>query len=344
MDALLNAPLLIVDDFEPNVRLLCVILERAGHSRIYTTTDSREVTALVNSVEPDLILLDLHMPDPDGFTILRQLAARTAADDYFPVLVITADITESAKEQVLALGAKDFLSKPFNVTEVVLRVRNLLQARLLHLQQRRLNETLEQKVQERTRDLEAAQFEILDRLALVSDFRDDVTGEHARRVGQSAAHLARSLGLPPAEADLYRWAAPLHDIGKVGIRDAILLKPGRLTPEEFERMKAHTTIGARLLTGSRFPVLQLGEEIALTHHERWDGKGYMGLAGDDIPLSGRIVSVCDVFDALTQKRPYKPAWPVDQALAEIISQRGLMFEPRVVDAFLSLPTRLRTPD
>jgi len=337
MDRLLDAPILIVDDQEPNVILLHTVLERAGHSRLHTTTDSREVLDLVDKIEPDIILLDLHMPDPDGFAILNQLAARTADDDYLPILVITADISESAKEHALILGAKDFLSKPFNATEAVLRVRNLLQARLLHLHQRRLNKTLEQKVRERTRNLEEAQFEILDRLALVSDFRDDVTGEHARRVGQLAALLARSLGMPPSEADLYRWAAPLHDIGKVGIRDAILLKSGQLTTEEFERMKAHTTIGARLLTGSRFPILQLGEAIALNHHERWDGKGYAGLAGDDIPLAGRIVSVCDVFDALTHERPYKQAWPVDRALAEIASQRGLMFEPRLVDAFLSLP-------
>jgi len=344
MDPILDAPVLIADDQEPNIILLRSILEHAGHSRVHSTTDSRQVLDLVDEVEPDLILLDLHMPDPDGITILRQLAARSGVDDYLPVLVITADVAESAKEQALTLGAKDFLTKPFSATEAVLRVRNLLQTRLLHLQQRKLNQSLEQKVRERTRDLEEAQFEILDRLALVSDFRDDVTGEHARRVGQSAALLARSLGMRPSEADLYRWAAPLHDIGKVGIRDAILLKPGQLTTGEFEGMKAHTTIGARLLTGSRFPILKLGEEIALTHHERWDGKGYIGLAGNDIPLSGRIVSVCDVFDALTHERPYKHAWPVDRALAEISSQRGLMFEPRLVDAFLSLPTEAHLLD
>lgn len=344
MDDLLEAPILVVDDIEANVRLLTAILERAGHANIHSTTDSRRVLALIDEVHPDLILLDLHMPEPDGFAILRQLPERVPADDYLPILVITADINEETKEQALALGAKDFLSKPLNIAEVRLRVRNLLQTRLLHVRARVQNEFLEQRVRERTRDLEEAQFEILDRLALVSDFRDYVTGEHARRVGQLAAHLGRSLGLPAAEAELYRWAAPLHDIGKVGIRDDILLKEGSLTPDEFEQMKEHTAIGARLLTGSRFPLLQLGEEIALTHHERWDGKGYMGMAGEDIPLSGRIVSVCDVFDALTHERPYKLAWPVEQALAEVASQRGLMFEPRAVDAFLSLPAELRPPD
>ena len=343
MDALLAAPILVVDDHESNVILLRRILERAGHQRVHTTTQSSEVLARIDEVNPDLILLDLHMPPPDGLTILQQLAERTATDDYLPVLVITADITEDAKERALSLGAKDFLSKPFNATEAVLRVRNLLQARLLHTRERAQNELLEQRVRERTRDLEAAQFEILDRLALVADFRDDVTGDHARRVGQSAAALALALGLPPSEAELYRWASPLHDIGKVGIRDDILLKPGRLSEEEFERMKAHTVIGARLLAGSRFPILQLGEAAARTHHERWDGKGYMGLAGGDIPLSGRIVSVCDVFDALTHERPYKHAWPVEQALAEIGAQRTLMFDPRIADAFLALPGSFHTP-
>jgi putative two-component system response regulator len=338
MDSLLEAPILIVDDLETNVRLLRAILERAGHTSVRSTTDSSRVIAMVDEIHPDLILLDLHMPEPDGFAILRQLSERASADAYLPVLVISADITERAKEEALSLGANDFLSKPFNATEAVLRVRNLLHTRLLHVQGRLLNESLEEGVRQRTRELDDARFEILDRLALVSDFRDDSTGKHSRRVGQMAGLLARSLDLPPAEAELYRWAAPLHDIGKIGISDSVLLKPGPLTPAEFEQIKTHATIGARILSGSQFPILQLAEEIALTHHERWDGKGYHGMAGEEIPLSGRIVSVCDVFDALTHERPYKHAWPVDQALAEIASQRGLMFEPRLVDAFLSLPT------
>lgn len=227
MDPLLAAPILVVDDQESNVILLRRVLERAGHARVHTTTQSSEVLTRIDEVKPDLILLDLHMPPPDGLTILRQLAELTATDDYLPILVITADITEDAKERALSLGAKDFLSKPFNATEAVLRVRNLLQARLLHTGERAQNELLEQRVRERTRDLEAAQFEILDRLALVADFRDDVTGDHARRVGQSAEALALALDLPPTVAELYRWASPLHDIGKVGIRDDILLKLGR---------------------------------------------------------------------------------------------------------------------
>jgi putative two-component system response regulator len=340
MAPILDAPILIVDDLEANVRLLRATLERAGHTRLYATTESRKVLALVEEVRPDLILLDLHMPEPDGFAILREIASRTPLDEYLPVLVITADIDERAKERALTLGAKDFISKPFNATEAVLRVHNLLQTRLLHSRERRLNEVLEEKVRARTRDLEEAQFEVLDRLALVSDFRDDATGQHARRVGRAAMLVARSIGLSAAESNLYRWAAGLHDIGKVAIPDAILLKAGSLTPEEFEQIKTHTTIGARLLSGSRFPVLELARLIALTHHERWDGNGYMGMAGENIPLAGRIVSVCDVFDALAHERPYKRPWSVEEALAEIARQRGRMFEPRIAEAFLALPTEL----
>ncbi len=343
MDPVFTAPVLIVDDQEPNVILLRTILERAGHSCLYTTTNSRQVADLVDEIEPAIIILDLHMPKPDGFAILEALRAHVAPDDHQPVLVVTAETGDGAKETALQLGANDYLSQPLNPTELVLRVRNLLHSRLLQIRTRELNDELEERVRERTSQLDAAQFEILERLALVSDFRDDVTGLHARRVGHIAALVAQTLGLPSPEAELYRSAAPLHDIGKVAIPDRVLLKPGPLTGEEFEQMKTHAPIGARLLSGSRFPILQLAEQIALTHHERWDGKGYIGLAGDDIPLSGRIVSVCDVFDALTHERPYKPAWPVADAVREMMRQRGHMFDPRLVDALLSLPPESDPP-
>jgi putative two-component system response regulator len=204
----------------------------------------------------------------------------------------------------------------------------------LYLQIQSQNQLLEAKVRERTRELEAAQIEIIERLARAAEFRDDNTGQHTERVGQMAALLARELGLPDAQVSLIRRAAPLHDVGKIGIPDSILLKLGKLTAAEFELVKTHTTIGARILSGSRFPLLRLAEEIAFSHHEQWDGRGYAGLVGDTIPLAGRIVTVADVFDALTQKRPYKAAWPVEEAVAEIARQRGRQFDPQVVDAFL----------
>jgi len=197
-------------------------------------------------------------------------------------------------------------------------------------------EILEHRVKTRTADLEEAQLEILERLALAAEFRDDETGQHTQRVGRIAAILARALDLPSEQVKLIQGGAPLHDMGKLGIPDEILRKPGKLTAQEFEIMKTHTTIGAQILSGSRFPILQKAEEIALTHHERWDGTGYAGLAGERIPLSGRIVALADVFDALTNDRVYRKAMPLEEALAEIELQRGRHFDPEMVDAFMQI--------
>ncbi len=191
-------------------------------------------------------------------------------------------------------------------------------------------------MRERTAALEETQIEILERLALAAEYRDDETGEHIKRVGRTAAEIAKVLGWSEEEVELIRRAAPLHDVGKIAISDTILLKPGKLTPEEFERMKLHTTLGAKMLSGGRFPLLQLAEQIALTHHERWDGSGYIGLQGEAIPIAGRIVAVADVFDALTSVRPYKNAWSTSDAIDEIRRQNGKQFDPRVVEAFLKV--------
>ena len=213
---------------------------------------------------------------------------------------------------------------------MLLRINNLLEARFY-------NVLLESKVQERTQDLERAQLETLQRLALAAEYRDDDTGLHTKRVGLIASCIAEELGLPSNQVDLILQAAPLHDVGKIGITDAILLKPDKLTDEEFATMQQHTVIGAGMLSGSTSPWLQLAEQIALSHHERWDGKGYpAGLAGKDIPLVGRIVAVADVFDALTHERPYKKAWQEDAAKAEIESKVGSQFDEHVVKAFLTL--------
>jgi putative two-component system response regulator len=268
---------------------------------------------------------------------MERLRASIDPGTYLPILVLTADISQSIKQRALACGAKDFLTKPFDITEVVLRMRNLLETRFLHLRLAGHNRELEVKVRERTLDLEAARVEVLQRLSLAAEFRDDDTGQHTQRVGHTSALLAQALGLPDEEVGLVRLAAPLHDVGKIGIADAILLKPGKLTPEEFGVMTTHTSIGGKILTGSHSPLLQLAERIALNHHERWDGGGYPhGRCGEDIPLAGRIVSVADVFDALTHPRPYKKAWPVEQAVAEVERLGGSKFDPAVVAVFLRL--------
>ena len=328
---MLSARLLVVDDEERNVRLLLRVLERGGYSNIKCLNDSRDVASCVADFRPDAILLDLRMPYKDGFDVMRELSALVPPSSFLPIIVLTADVTIEAKQKALEAGASDFVTKPFDAHEVLLRVRNLLRTRFL-------NQNLEEKVSSRTRALEEAQIEILQRLAQAAEFRDDDTGQHTQRVAQIAAALAENLGFSSDEAHLIRQAAPLHDVGKIGIPDSILLKPGKLTDEEFAAMKHHTIIGANLLSEGHSPVMLLAERIALSHHERWDGNGYpQGLKGEEIAIEGRILAVVDVFDALTHERPYKKAWAVEDALAEITRCEGAQFDPEIVQAFLQLP-------
>jgi putative two-component system response regulator len=329
--------ILIIDDESANIGLLRRVLERAGFTNLQSTMDAREVPALVKASAPDLILLDLWMPHMNGFEVLEQLRPEIGDTTYLPILVVSADITAEAKTRALSRGAKDFLNKPFDLVEVMLRIRNLLETRHLYLELQRQNEVLEARVRERTRELEEAQIEVIDRLARAAEYRDHTTGQHTRRVGELSALLATMLQLPCEEVELIRRAAPLHDVGKISLSDAILLKPGRLSPAEIELNRSHTTLGADLLSGGHFPLLQMAEEIALTHHERWDGAGYpRGLVGTEIPLSGRIVAVADVFDALVHERPYKRAWTAEEAVTEIAEQSGKQFDPDVVRALISL--------
>jgi putative two-component system response regulator len=335
---LLGASVLMVDDQSINLDLLGMILRGAGFTRIHHTTDPRQAPALYDAVQPDLVLLDLHMPALDGLGVMAELAPRIG-NAFVPIVILTGDPTSEAKERALTHGAKDYLSKPFSRTEVLLRIRNLLETRFLYRRLQEHNAALERAVRERTRELEETQAEILDRLAMAAEYRDDDTGQHAQRVGDLAALVAEQLGLPADEVELLRRAALLHDVGKIGIPDHILLKPDRYTPEERAQMGQHTSIGARIVSGSRSRLLQLAEDVAQTHHDRWDGgvqadPARPAAGGEAIPLAGRIVAVADVFDALTHARPYKPAWAVADAVAEIRAQSGRQFDPMVVDAFL----------
>lgn len=332
-----DAKILIVDDEPANVTLLERTLARWGYANHISTTDAREVVSLFEQHRPDIILLDLMMPHLDGFEVMEQLKPLIPDSCYLPILVLTADITPEAKRKALAGGAKDFLTKPFDATELLLRIGNMLETRRLHLELQGHNQTLEERVRERTAELEDSQVEVLERLSQAAEYRDDDTGQHTQRVGCISALLAEELELPAARVDLLRRAAPLHDVGKIGISDLILLKPGKLTDEEFKTMKTHTVIGAAILRSGHSDLVQLAESIALSHHERWDGSGYPnGLAAEQIPIEGRIVAIVDVFDALTHDRPYKKAWPLQEAIQEIENQSSHHFCPRVVGAFLQL--------
>jgi putative two-component system response regulator len=333
---LADARILVVDDETPNVLLMERILERAGYSNVVSTTDPEAVLGIVEEFRPDLLLLDLMMPGLNGFDILELLGSAMPGDRYLPVLVLTADATQEVRRRALRAGARDFLTKPFDVDEVLLRIHNMLDIRFLNKRLQDQNAALESRVRERTSELEQSHLETFERLALAAEYRDDDTGQHTRRVGRMAALLGQELGLENEIVERLERAAGLHDIGKIGVPDTILLAPRKLTPEEFEIVKTHTVIGSRIMAGSRSPLMRMAEEIAWSHHERWDGRGYAGVAEGDIPLVGRITTVADVFDALTHERPYKQAWPLDEAIAEIERQRGVQFDPRVVDAFATI--------
>jgi putative two-component system response regulator len=328
--------ILVVDDRPENAMLLERLLRRWGHRAVTTTTRSTDVALLCAASEYDLLLLDLHMPSPDGFAVMEQLRDQIAATVSLPVLVLTGDATDEVKRRALSGGARDFLTKPFDQHEVRLRVQNLLEIRRLQLKQRETELELERRVAMRTAELEEARLEVLERLATAGEFRDDETGEHARRVGHTAQLLADTVagGDQTARIDV---AAPLHDIGKIAIPDSLLLKAGRFTRDEHAKMQAHTSIGADMLAGTSSGLLALARDIALTHHERWDGSGYpAGLAGSEIPLAGRIVALADVYDALTHARPYKDAWTVSDAVEEIKRGGGGQFDPELVEAFAEL--------
>ena len=332
-----SSRILIVDDEEVVLDYLTTALRSFNDLddlEITGTSDGRHALELCRRSEPDLMVLDLHLPGLDGFEVLTRLRRQSDHEAYLPVVAITADRSAETRLRALRAGATEFLSKPFDLLEAQLRIHNLLEMRRLHLRVAGQKHELERTVRERTGDLERLWLTTVERLALIAEFRDDITHKHTIRVAQSSAAVARELGLPDQEVELIARAAPLHDIGKVGIPDRLLLKPGALTEEEFEEMKEHTEIGARILTGTSSPMLELGRQIALYHHERWDGQGYRGVHGASIPLGARIVAVTDVYDALTNARPYKEVWPVDRALAEIKRERGKHFDPEVVDAFL----------
>ena len=324
----------MVDDEMPNLKLLDRILANEGYTSRVMIQDPREVIARYNETRPDLILLDLNMPHLTGYQVIEQLKA---LDDPLlpPIVILTAQYGRDETLKGLNAGARDFIGKPFDRTELLMRVRNLVEAQLSHRLLADQKNILENLVQQRTEALTLSRREIVQRLGRASEYRDNETGMHIVRMSQVAALLARRLGWDESQCDLMLNASKMHDLGKIGIPDAILLKPGKLEPDEFEIMKTHCRIGAEILSDGNSELLALAHEIALTHHEKWDGSGYpQGLKGEDIPQSGRIAAVSDVFDALTAVRPYKKAWTVEQAVDLIRTSSGSHFDPQVVAAFL----------
>lgn len=335
-DQLYRGRIMVVDDNPVNLTIVDKILRKDGYHQVDLIEDPTQVADAYRKHNHDLILLDIHMPVMSGFDVMAQLSAEYP-HDYLPILVLTADNDPHIRDLCLAGGAKDFIGKPFERMEVLFRAKNILEVRLLNKQVRQHNEILEQKVRERTQQLVEAQLKIIECLGKAAEFRDNETGMHVVRMSRASQMLAAKMGLPEDKCEMILHASPMHDIGKIAIADNVLLKPGKLEGDAWEHMKSHAEVGAEILEGYDTDLMNMAAEIARTHHEKYDGSGYpKGLKGEEIPLHTRIVSVCDVFDALTSERPYKQPWPVKDAIQHLKSQSGRHFDPRVVQHFVEI--------
>ncbi len=331
-----NGRILIVDDKKENVLLLEDILARAGYGSVLSTSDPRDVLDLFVSFQPDLVLLDINMPHMSGFEVMERIR-EVFRSDYLPVLVLTAYHDRETRLHALNLGARDFVPKPFDNEEVLCRIRNLLEVTMAHRQIRNHNTLLDHEVEVKTRELHETRLEIIRRLGLAAEYKDRETANHIIRMSKICQVLGVAHGMSADEGELLLNASPMHDVGKIGIPDHILMKPDKLDADEWETMKGHPEIGYRLLDGHTSEIMNAAKEIALTHHEKWDGSGYPnGIAGKEIPLTGRICALADVFDALTSNRPYKKPWTLAAATREVQEYSGGHFDPELVETFMAV--------
>lgn len=366
-EVIANPKIAIIDDEPINIKVVHKHLSLAGYQRFVTTDDSRAAMALIADEMPDVVLLDIMMPHVSGLEILRQIRADETLED-LPVVILTAAAERETKHEALRIGATEFLTKPVDPVELEIRLRNVLVVKAHQDRVKRYAWELELEVAIRTTELAEAHREVVECMAKVGEFRDNETGNHVLRVGRFAELIAQQLGMPREFCSRIRYAATLHDIGKVGLPDAILLKPGQLDEAETRKMRQHCCYGQRVclrlpkdeslhlpLVSSedgpaesrvRSPIMRMAAVIAATHHERWDGFGYpQGLRGEQIPIEGRITAVADVFDAVRSHRPYKPAFTLEQSLAIIRGGSGTQFDPDVVDGFLrALPEVLEAAE
>ena len=342
---------LVVDDEELNLRLLDALLKPQGY-QVFTARDGEEAIGMVHEVKPDIILLDIMMPRMNGFEVARKLR-EDPETKIIPIVMVTALQDVEDRVQALEAGADDFLTKPVDRTEMRARVKSLLKVKAYNDHMKNYQQELEAEVAQRTELLQLAyeritksSLETIVRLSRAAEYKDEDTGAHIVRMSNYSALLAERLGLNDATVQRILYAAPMHDVGKIGIPDQVLLKPGRLNPEEWKIMRQHTVIGGRILEGAKEGFIKLAEVIAMTHHEKWDGSGYPnGLAGRDIPVVGRVVALADVFDALMSKRPYKEPFSLEKSLDIIRGGRGGHFDPEVVDVFMdSLDSILEIKD
>lgn len=327
---------LVVDDSKLNLEIYGRVLGQLEEAEIVPFLSSSAAYTWTTDNTPDVVVVDYRMPELDGMQFVEAFRRKPLTAD-IPIVMITATHDKDVRLQALKLGVDDFLEKPADSVELLVRVRNLLK---LRDRSKRLSDRaawLQQEVRRATAEIARREQETILRLTRATEHRDKETKNHIVRMGHYARLLAKALGLPEEQQDLYFLAAPMHDIGKVAVPDRILLKEGKLSPEEWEIMKSHARAGYDVLKDSDSPLIQLGAEIALSHHEKWDGSGYpSALLGEAIPLSGRICAISDVFDALLSVRPYKPAWRLPEVIDYLRRGRGTHFDPVLVDAFLDI--------
>ncbi len=342
--------ILIVDDTPENIDVLGELL--SDYKRTFARDGTKALEKVRNGQGIDLILLDVMMPGINGFEVCRQLKADRDTRD-IPVIFVTSLEDETIEAKGLSVGAVDYITKPFKPEVIRARVRTHLELKHAKQQLATQNTILEEKVKARTaqlyealREIKESSLETIVRLSRAAEYKDDDTGAHVLRMSRYSAAVARQLGMNDEEAHRLLYAAPMHDIGKIGIPDRILLKPGKLNEQEWQIMRRHCKMGANILRESKSDLIALGEVVAMTHHEKWDGTGYpRQLRGEEIPLIGRIVAIADVFDALSSKRPYKEPFSVDKSFSIIEESKGSHFDPRVVEAFMDIEQeilRIRT--
>jgi putative two-component system response regulator len=338
----MKVKILVVDDEDRNLRLMKLLLTSFGYD-VLTASNGEEALEMVHDIPPDVILLDIMMPKMDGFEVAKQLK-REEETKIIPIVMVTALNGVEDRVKALEAGADDFLNKPVDKTELRARVQSLVNVKACNDYMRNYQKELEAEVAKRTiqlrqalKKLKEVSLESIFHLCRAAEYKDENTGDHIKRMSHYASAVARKMGLNKQTVEDLLYTAPMHDAGKIGIPDHILLKPSKLNNKEWETMKQHTIVGAQILAGSGAKFIKLAEIIALTHHERWDGSGYpKGLKGSKIPLIGRIAAIADVFDALTSKRPYRmQPFSLEEAFNYIKEGRGRHFDPKVVDAFFA---------
>ena len=332
--------ILAVDDDSMNLEMLGVMLAELDCRLLKAANGQQALDLMDANPAIDVVLLDLEMPVMDGYETIRRIKQSFTKRD-IPVIVVTAGTHEVTR--TLSLGANDFIAKPYNPEELRLRVMNHVRSKKLSDLAKDMNSVLEAEVVKKTTALQKAldlskeaEYEISLRLGRAAEFRDQETGMHTRRISEFSKHLGLLAGLPDDQCEVLKFASPLHDVGKIGIPDRILLKPGKLDPTEFEIMKLHTEIGGKILSDAgRYPLIEAGSTIAREHHEKWDGSGYPAkLKGEEIHIFSRIVSIVDVFDALGSDRPYKKAFPLEQIISIMEDGRGEFFDPTLLSIFM----------